>query len=360
MGKTGYRHEFRGIRGGVALALTMAAALAGLAGCGAKSPAVTGALKVEPAHRLSHGERLWRAIFSPDSSLFATSGVEKSVKLWRVTDGSLVRVFPHPAGTTSVGFSPDGQLLVTGSFDGQVRLWRVNDATLLRTLNAGDKTVWTVAFSPDGRQVASAGENKEVVVWNVADGSRARTFTGHTLNVWSVAFSPDGKWLASSSFDHTVRLYRLDTGELARILTKHSEAVVGIAFSADSQLLASVGDDAMVRVWRVGSGEMVWERSSAPRHSYAVAFSPDGKWLATGSRDRSGFGEFVQQVDQKLGVSTGANQETARIWQVSDGALVQTLAGHANDVYGVQFSPDGQWLATASEDTTAVLWRIVR
>jgi WD40 repeat protein len=42
---------------------------------------------------------------------------------------------------------------------------------------------------------------------------------------------------------------------------------------------------------------------------------------------------------------------------VSDGSPVQVLTGHADGVYGVQFSPDGEWLVTASEDKTAVLWK---
>jgi len=37
---------------------------------------------------------------------------------------------------------------------------------------------------------------------------------------------------------------------------------------------------------------------------------------------------------------------------------VRALAGHDNDVHGLEFSRDGKWLASASEDKTAVLWRI--
>jgi len=38
--------------------------------------------------------------------------------------------------------------------------------------------------------------------------------------------------------------------------------------------------------------------------------------------------------------------------------LQRTLVGHAGSVAAVKFSPDGQWLATASADATCRVWRV--
>jgi WD40 repeat protein/serine/threonine protein kinase len=43
------------------------------------------------------------------------------------------------------------------------------------------------------------------------------------------------------------------------------------------------------------------------------------------------------------------------LWKLCHGELL-TLRGHASDVHCVVFSPDGRWLATASQDHTAKLW----
>jgi len=73
----------------------------------------------------------------------------------------------------------------------------------------------------------------------------------------------------------------------------------------------------------------------------SVAFSPDGVTVASGAG----------------GGLLWPNDNTVRLWRVSDGTLLRTLEGHNKQVNSVAFSPDGAILASGSRDKTVRLWQ---
>ncbi|BAY34668.1 WD-40 repeat-containing protein [Nostoc carneum NIES-2107] len=57
---------------------------------------------------------------------------------------------------------------------------------------------------------------------------------------------------------------------------------------------------------------------------------------------------------QKL--ASGSDDNTIKIWNITTGKAITTLTGHSSSVYSVAFSPDGQKLASGSSDNTIILW----
>jgi hypothetical protein len=187
--------------------------------------------------------------FSPDGSLLAAAGDDRTVRLWDAATGAEVRTLTGHAGwVRGVAFSPDGSLLASAGDDRTVRLWDAATGAEVRTLT-DDRAVHDVAFSPDGSLLAATGGNEAMKLWDAATGASVRTLADLWYRARGVAFSPDGSLLAASGKNETVQLWAAATGAEVRTLTGHTSGVLCVVFSPDGNLLASAGYDQTVRLW---------------------------------------------------------------------------------------------------------------
>ncbi|MCD6310597.1 MAG: hypothetical protein J7M18_07760 [Candidatus Eremiobacteraeota bacterium] len=55
-------------------------------------------------------------------------------------------------------------------------------------------------------------------------------------------------------------------------------------------------------------------------------------------------------------LASGSEDTTIKLWDVKTGELLMTLKGHSDDVSSIEFSPDGKYLVSASCDQTVRIW----
>jgi len=89
-----------------------------------------------------------KCVFSPDSTLLATSSADQSVKIWRTADFSLLSQLTDPTQrwVWDVAFSSDSQMLVSGSSDGNARLWNVDSGNIVQEYAGHNKSITCLAF----------------------------------------------------------------------------------------------------------------------------------------------------------------------------------------------------------------------
>ncbi|KAG2365169.1 hypothetical protein BDR07DRAFT_1354004 [Suillus spraguei] len=160
-----------------------------------------------------------------------------------------------------------------------------------------------------------------------------REFRGHDDRVNTVAVFPDQRRMVTASDDNTLRLWDLKTGDMLKKMEGHSDCVRDLAVSRDGQLIASGDEDGVgVIIWHGETGESLTQPIEA--HSdwiLSLNFSPDGKVLASGSGDQT----------IKLWNTKTWQQEGDPIWC-------------ANDVNYMRYSPSGELLAIATNDSIQI------
>lgn len=65
----------------------------------------------------------------------------------------------------SVAFAADGKVALSGGLDKTIKLWEVATGKLLRAFALRNTILSSVAFAPDGWRVLSAGADNLVRVW---------------------------------------------------------------------------------------------------------------------------------------------------------------------------------------------------
>jgi WD40 repeat protein len=165
--------------------------------------------------------------WSPDGKLLATGSFDQSIKLWDAVTGNPVREIkgfpltppeagkPVPPGHRDqvfcLAFSKDGKLLASGSSDRTVKLWEVATGNLVRDFpNPNLKAsgpgqpvpshagfVHAVRFAADGQSLVSAGtaprNQGSLAVWAVADGKLKAASEIAFGPIYALDLAADGK-----------------------------------------------------------------------------------------------------------------------------------------------------------------------
>jgi len=181
----------------------------------------------------------------------------------------------------------------------------------------------------------------------------------HMATITAIDTDRAGRWLVTASADKTVRVWDVATGQMERVLRPPiGEDVEGellaVAVSPDGRLVACEGsrgqsNNYVVHLFLRANGRLVG-RAEGPLEGYTnyrfsviehLAFSPDGRMLAA---TLSGRGLRIFAVNETGNLSAGGSGRIA-LRPIAEDRSYTDLS------YGVDFSPDGSRLVTATSST---------
>lgn len=198
-------------------------------------------------------------------------------------------------------------------------------------LPRGGGVTW-MQQSPDEKTLAVplAGE---VVLFEAQTGKYLRSLKGPGGRVMRMTFTRDSQLLAASSWyegvDGAVRVWDLRSDkELFTQPVPGGRIGGGGVFSPDGKRLVEEGSEGL-HVWDAHTGQETQVVPIAPAGCARLCFSPDGRRLAAALWN----GRSVKVFDW--------NDE--KLWES------RILKGHSEPVAAVEYSPDGNYLASGTE-----------
>ncbi|MEH2294761.1 MAG: WD40 repeat domain-containing protein [Nostoc sp.] len=304
--------------------------------------------KVQEHNRIEgHTKSVNGVSYSPKDPLLVSASDDKTLRLWKL-DGTpvpTVKPMTHDEAVYTVNFSPNGQLIASASADKTVKLWK-KDGTYITTLKGHEQAVTSVNFSPDSQTIISASYDGTIRLWQIETISPKvviKKLTTLRINnnrnnnvVWYAEFSPNGQLIASAD-NESIKLWKKD-GTLITNLTGHTAAVRYVPFGHDNKTIISTSEDRTIRIWK-------WQTD--PKQIQPKVFTDKG--------DKSYIGKFSPNYKY---IATANPDGTTNIWKASNGAIMDTLSRHKDEIFDLSFRPDGKEIATVSKDKTIKIWSL--
>jgi WD40 repeat protein len=203
------------------------------------------------------------AAFSPDGSLLASGGFDRSPRIWSTATGQEIAKLPEqPAFSDNLFFTPDGGQLVVPSRKGHVTVWDTDSWKLRQEFKVDGLFLLVAALSPDGHALAVGGEIQaadgkpptrfgRVVVWDLQSAKVLCEFKLPDL-VGGLCFSPDGKLLAATGTNEDVTIWNWEDNKVfARIAQARRTSGNDVMFLPRTGALALNVKESPLRFYKV-------------------------------------------------------------------------------------------------------------
>ena len=319
------------------------------------------------------GRAVWSVVFAPDQKTLAAAFIEGTVRVWDRTSGKQKFEKHSKLEQLGIAFSPDNKYLAVGMDRNVAEIFDAETGASLRSFSFPKATVGLIFFSPDGSKLFATTNDGSLYSCNIRDGQLVNFTESHSNEVTSFSFSPDGKKVATGSVDRTVKLWDVSTRKLLRTIRGHGSWVTSVHWSPDGRYLLSGDTDGLIKMWDLQAVEMpVWP-DEKPASVVATTFTPQNELLAIGLDANRNLkvwnlsnGKMVADLGSTETVSSAAFSKDAtlvavaiasevRIYSLTTGTLISTLADRLKDVYSLQFSPDGTKLLSGNSEGNIIV-----
>ncbi len=315
-----------------------------------------------------HSSTISELMFTPDGQTLVSVSLDKTIRLWDVATGDLIKTLRGHIGEGYEGalmaaaLSPDGNILAVGGFlgpqggepelIGHIRLFNLKSGEQIGVLAGHDNVVFGLDFSSDGKWLATGSGDRATAVWDISPilaqpGSEAQLIAvlGGSTNpgppVYDVAFGPNKRTLVTTAYWRTLILHELkknpvgvtgfDVLKSSYDMEGHRDQVLCVDFAPNGEYIVSGGKDGYVLLWD-GTGKYIAELDQFQHPVGTVSFSADSAKIVASGTTGQDTHVYAIPSGEKL-TSFTLHTDTVEASAFFGNTLIATAGGGDNDIY---------------------------
>ena len=302
------------------------------------------------------------AEFSQDDSKILTGGRFQKAKLWRASDGKLLRQLDFDTHAVVIGDivrvapSDQGNRLVTFSSNGWGALWDLQTQQQIKSIGiAGGGSVQAVSFARDGSGFVVADNKGLAHVFDSPRGELKRSVGRNGVPLRTAEIGPRNDSVLTAADSGQITIWSTADGHAVQSMNSNLDAprLNDVHFSPDGEKIIAACADNKVRVWNARNGQtlLVVAEESLPGEVELGApldLTP-GKSILPGML-------WVRYSPDESFITAAGQSGRLLVWDAKTGRQLRRIEGHTGRITSLIFSPDGSRLGSSSEDKTARIW----
>ncbi|MEN2498556.1 MAG: Notchless protein 1 [Marteilia pararefringens] len=301
-----------------------------------------------------HGGWIMFIDWSPDEA-FLASGCQKGQVIFWTNDGSLYYKpkNSHSAWISCLCWRPlhlelkSSKFAASSSKDGSVCIYDLESLAIHHRFYTKKDTAINYVKWSGNDHIIGASKDTNIYIWNFNSKTLTHKLSEHSHWINCIAINADFLF-RTGAFDprRHIEPEKFENIEDSLSGTKSIEIARGLykKFISDNrqEIFATCSDDRTICLWSISSAsdgeskskiELISRLTGHQGTVIQIVFSPDGTYLASASFDKS-----------------------IRIWNAHNGALISILRGHIAPIYQIYWSPDSHYLISGSADSTVKIW----
>ncbi|CAB3992368.1 echinoderm microtubule-associated -like 6 [Paramuricea clavata] len=184
-----------------------------------------------------HAEgELWALAVHPKKAMFATGSDDQSIRLWSLSDRTLLARVDLEQKIRSLAFHPDGSQLAAGLSDGSFMVLKARDLSEVLHTKDRSEVIHELKYSPDGAYLAVGSNDNFVDIYATSQRyKKVGECKGSSSFITHLDWSDDSKYIQTNSGAAERLFYKIPAGK--RVTNK--EEIKAISWSTWTGVLGT-------------------------------------------------------------------------------------------------------------------------
>lgn len=323
------------------------------------------------------------------TGLIAYMGDNKKINIYDLNSGDLIReIRTDSIQVVDLLFHPDGKSILVASlltldqepwYKSRIDIYNTGTGEHLGTYISANMIFEEFAFNPKSLELAVSPAGKSFAyVLDVKNKRIKHSLTGTAERITTADFSESTNTFLTVTSDSISKIWDYINGKISCILKSKEGAISSAFFNPSGTTLMTTDLSNSIKLWNLDNLTLN-KRFTDPNYYdyYFARFCPDNKnifalttgenaiiWNIENELYHSEIGRFSNNMlrSNQLFSPDGnyllnCTGYAVKIISIKDCQVIKMLGGlHHGDVTSAVYSPDGNWIATGSEDKTVMLW----